>query len=44
MVPEEEYPVGTPGGKKADLRIGAFVDGVKRDKNGEYRLWFFIDG
>jgi hypothetical protein len=44
MVPEEEYPVGTPGGKKADLRIGAFVDGVKRDKNGEYKLWYFIDG
>jgi hypothetical protein len=35
MVPEEEYPVGTPGGKKADLKLGAFVDGVKRDKNGQ---------
>jgi hypothetical protein len=35
LVPEEEYPVGTPGGKKADLRIGAFVDGAKREKNGK---------
>jgi hypothetical protein len=35
MVPEEEYPVGTPGGKKADLKLGAFVDVVKRDKNGQ---------
>jgi hypothetical protein len=35
LVPEEEYPVGTPGGKKADLKIGAFVDGAKREKNGD---------
>lgn len=35
LVPEGEYPVGTPGGKKADLRIGAFVDGAKREKNGK---------
>lgn len=35
MVPQEELPVGTPGGKKADLKLGAFVDGVKRNKHGE---------
>jgi hypothetical protein len=34
LVPEEEYPVGTPGGKKADLKLGAFVDGAKREKDG----------
>jgi hypothetical protein len=34
LVPEEEYPVGTPGGKKADLKLGPFVDGAKREKNG----------
>jgi hypothetical protein len=43
LVPEEEYPVGTPGGKKADLRLGAFVDGVKREKNGKCRGLGFDD-
>jgi hypothetical protein len=35
MVSQEELPVGTPGGKKADLRLGAFVDGARREKDGE---------
>lgn len=38
MVPKEELPVGTPGGKRADLRLGAFVDGAKREKDGEFTV------
>ena len=35
MVAQEELPIGTPGGKKADLKLGAFVDGARREKDGE---------
>lgn len=35
MVAREELPVGTPGGKKADLKLGAFVDGARREKDGK---------
>ncbi|WWD16489.1 hypothetical protein CI109_100915 [Kwoniella shandongensis] len=33
FVGREELPSGTPGGKKADLRRGAFVDGAKHEKD-----------
>lgn len=44
LVGLEEIPSGTPGGKKADLRRGALLDGVKHEKNGKhtspaYRFW-----
>ncbi|EIW69010.1 hypothetical protein TREMEDRAFT_62726 [Tremella mesenterica DSM 1558] len=32
MVPQEELPVGTPGGRTDDLRRGAFIDGAKHEK------------
>ena len=38
LVRQEELPVGTPGGKKADLRRGALVDGMRPEKNGESTL------
>lgn len=34
MVRQEDMPIGTPGGKKEDLRRGAFVDGVKHEHGG----------
>ena len=34
LVMDEELPVGTPGGKKADLRRGALIDGAKHDHGG----------
>jgi hypothetical protein len=36
FVAQEELPVGTPGGKKADLRRGALVDGAKHERGGEW--------
>jgi hypothetical protein len=35
LVQQEQIPVGTPGGSKADLRRGAFVDGKRHEKGGE---------
>ena len=36
LVAREELPVGTPGGKRADLRRGVLVDGAKHEKDGEF--------
>jgi hypothetical protein len=38
LVPHQELPSGTPGGKKADLKLGAFVDGARREKDGMFFL------
>lgn len=35
LVGKQKLPSGTPGGKKADLRRGALVDGAKHEKNGQ---------
>ena len=37
MVPREELPCGTPGGKRNDLRRGAFVDGEPNERGGKPR-------
>ena len=38
LVTPQEFPSGTPGGKKADLRRGAFVDGARHEKAGKTTL------
>lgn len=35
FVATEELPIGTPGGKKADLQRGALVDGARHERGGE---------
>jgi hypothetical protein len=35
LVREEQLPSGTPGGSKADLRLGAFVDGKRVERGGK---------
>ena len=36
LVTQQEIPPGTPGGKRSDLRRGAFVDGARHEKAGEH--------
>ena len=35
LVKDEALPIGTPGGKKADLKRGVFLDGVRPERGGE---------
>ena len=36
LVTQQEIPPGTPGGKRSDLRRGAFVDGARHERAGEH--------
>lgn len=38
LVSQEDLPIGTPGGTKADLKRGALVDGAKHEKHGQSRV------
>ena len=35
LVGHEELPMGTPGGRKEDLRRGALIDGARHERGGE---------
>ena len=35
LVRDEDLPTGTPGGRKADLRSGALIDGAPHERGGE---------